>query len=174
VAALIYRISYQLIDCNKAPASFELLANVSSGLAADAQLVADSFAATLDAATESQITKITIAIAEHNVPSGLKSAPTATYDNMTVANFSFSTPVAGQKYTKTVPNFLRAGFLASDTAIVDQTGTNAPVDDFIAAMTTGGIDAKAVAVDDDGNILDAVTKAIKSGRSERRQLAKRR
>lgn len=176
MAAVIYNVSYQLTDDNGIPTAYELRMNVPSGLFADAESAADSFAATLDAITQSQITRIVIS-AEHGVPGGLKTAPVSESNNAIGGLFDFAAGNAYPTYSRTVPNFLPTAFIPPAHADIYTTGSagtpGSLVAAYISAMTTA-ITGSTQAVDTNGNVLAIFRTANKNNRSQRRGLSKRR
>jgi len=176
MAAVVFNVSYQLTDDNGIPSAYELRMNVPSGLFADAQTAANSFAATLDAITQSQITRIVIS-ADNGIPGGLKTAPVSESNNAVGALFDFAAGNAYPTYSRTVPNFLPTAFIPPAHAEVYSTGAagtpGALVAAYIAAMTTG-ITGGVQAVDTNGNVLALFRTANKNNRSQRRGLSKRR
>ena len=138
MAAVDFSVSYQLVDGNGAPTAYELLIRVASGLLADAITAANDFAATLDAVTQSQITRIMVTTTP-DLPSGLKSSPVADSNNVVGALFDFSNSTFGKNFSRTVANFIPAGFMTTDPAQVDT--TNADVQAYINALTetVGGV-----------------------------------
>jgi len=176
MAAQNFAVTYQLVDGNGAPVSYELLAVCTSGTLADMEAMAGWFASNaLGPVTQSAIKKITIHV-DVALPGGLP-AVVASTNNSDGAQFLFDTQYGDETYGKWLPNAQPEIFNATDPAVVNPTDT--ACENYINALlnTGSGIDGKGFALDrisPSAQQLVSLKNAVKSIRKQRRALSKRR
>lgn len=167
MAAVRGHIAYQILDASGVATSFPIGISTSTGLLADMQAFNTAYSAFLDAVVMGQITKANLVIPL--ALAGLKAAPIADSNDEITALLSYLVNVEGDIITYNVPSWLNAGFQAYPRGnLVDL--AQAAVAPFLGAMV--GTTSNTKLVDEDGDTLVSLRKAVKSVRKHRKQLGR--
>ena len=165
-------IAIKSIDYNRVPKSTPFYFHNTSGSLDDIQTLGTQLATKLDGMIDGQIVGID-AVINQAVPSGLKAAPVTGSNNMISALLTYYS-AAPRSYGFAIPSWTTGGFQTAPSANLVWTAETTPVNvaAFLALLLA--TTATCQITDPNYNPLLGLTKAVKSGRSERRGLSRAR
>jgi hypothetical protein len=165
-------IAIKTVDYNRVPKSTPFYFHNTSGSLDDIQTLGTQIATLIDPCIDGQIVGIDSVI-HQSVPSGLKSAPVTGSNNMVSALLTYYS-AAPRAYGFAVTSWKAGAFRAAPSANLVWTDQTTPINVAAFLALILATTATSVITDPNYNPLLGLTRAVKSGRSERRGLSRAR